>query len=240
MDRVIVCPIAYNEYPKLQTVLDRILIAQKKFPMDCVVVNDGSSDKTPSLLKRYEKKGVKHITHPTRKGVGAAIRSAIAYARQENYQILVVMAGNNKDNPEEIRLLVEALEGYDIAQGSRYRGKNQSHGKFPFHRQIATRLHPLLMSMFLRRRLTDTTNGFRAIRVKLFDDSRINLNQSWLDSYELEPYILYRAIALGYAVTEVPVTKVYPSGKNFTKMKPFTGWWSIIRPILYLGFGIKS
>jgi dolichol-phosphate mannosyltransferase len=37
------------------------------------------------------------------------------------------------------------------------------------------------------------------------------------------------------------VTKIYPMKQlGYTKMKPITGWWSILRPILLLGFGLKK
>jgi dolichol-phosphate mannosyltransferase len=40
---------------------------------------------------------------------------------------------------------------------------------------------------------------------------------------------------------EAPVTKIYPLKQlGQTKMKPITGWWSILRPILLLGFGFKK
>jgi dolichol-phosphate mannosyltransferase len=36
------------------------------------------------------------------------------------------------------------------------------------------------------------------------------------------------------------VTKIYPPKElGYTKMKPATGWWSILRPIFLLGLGIK-
>ena len=79
------------------------------------------------------------------------------------------------------------------------------------------------------------------MKISLFSDSRINLNQKWLDHYELEPYILFKAIRLGHKVGEVPVTKIYPPKKlGYTKMRPFLGWWSILKPIFYLGLGIKK
>ena len=88
--------------------------------------------------------------------------------------------------------------------------------------------------------MTDTTNGFRALRLSLFKDERINIDQEWLNTYELEPYLLFKAIQLGYKVTEVPVTKIYPPKKlGYTKMRPIVGWWSILKPIFYLGLGIK-
>src|SRR5436305_1725275 len=45
-----------------------------------------------------------------------------------------------------------------------------------------------------------------------------------------------RAVRLGYRTAEVPVTKVYPPRHlGQTKMKPLTGWWSILRPLVYAG-----
>jgi dolichol-phosphate mannosyltransferase len=99
----------------------------------------------------------------------------------------------------------------------------------------------MLFSMFAGKRMTDTTNGFRAIRLSILDDPRINLDQEWLNQYELEPYIFFKSIRLGYKVGEAPVTKIYPPKKlGYTKMKPITGWWSILKPIFVLGFGIKK
>ena len=111
----------------------------------------------------------------------------------------------------------------------------------PLYRKLATRLHPWLMSFFLGQKLTDTTNGFRAFRLAIFDNQKIDIDQAWLDKYELEPYLLFKTIKLGYKFTEAPVTKIYPSKKlGYTKMKPLIGWWSILRPVFYLGLGIKK
>jgi hypothetical protein len=72
-------------------------------------------------------------------------------------------------------------------------------------------------------------------------DERIRLDQRWLDEYELEPYLYWKAIRLGYRTREVPVTKLYPPKKiGYTKMKPIIGWWSMLRPIFLLGFGLRK
>ena len=97
------------------------------------------------------------------------------------------------------------------------------------------------MSRLTGTKITDSTNGFRAMRLSIFDDERIDIDQTWLDQYELEPYILFKAMTLGYQFKEVPVTKIYPPKKlGYTKMKPIVGWWSILRPIFLLGFRIKK
>ena len=88
--------------------------------------------------------------------------------------------------------------------------------------------------------MTDSTNGFRAFRTTLLDDQRLDLQQQWLDGYELEPYLLYKAIRCGYRVREAPVTKRYDLSRGYTKMRPFIDWWSILRPVVYLGLGIRK
>ena len=112
----------------------------------------------------------------------------------------------------------------------------------PRHRVLATRyLHPKLTSWLTGQRVTDSTNGFRALKLAVLDDPRIRLEQAWLDRYELEPYLLYQALHFGYRVREVPVTKIYPDfAVGYTKMKPVLGWWSILRPLLYLKLGIRQ
>jgi dolichol-phosphate mannosyltransferase len=98
-----------------------------------------------------------------------------------------------------------------------------------------------MFSLVAGKRLTETTNGFRAIRTTILRDPRIDWRQAWLDKYELEVFLLYKAIRLGYRHMEVPVTKVYPPHQQgYTKMRPITGWWSILRPIVLLGLHLKK
>jgi len=153
----------------------------------------------------------------------------------------VVIAGNNKDAPEEIpRLLDPIINGADFVQGSRFLAGGRA-GGMPLYRHVATRLHPLLFSLTSGKRVSESTNGFRAFRAALLDDPRINLHQSWLDEYELEPYLYWKAIRLGYRTAEVPVTKIYPPRAiGYTKMKPITGWWSMLRPLVLLGLRLRS
>ena len=249
MNKVLVCPVAFNEKSKIRDVIERYLKSGVCPRTDFLVVDDASDDGTTEVIQGYAGRGVQLVKHDQRRGTGAAIRTAIHYAQRKGYEVLVIMAGNNKDNPDEIpRLLEPILSGrYDFVQGSRYK-KSQGmaatatvHGDMPFYRKVATRIHPWLMSCITGTKVTDSTNGFRAFRLSIFEDERIDIDQSWLDHYELEPYLMYKAITLGYEFTEVLVTKVYPPRRyGYTKMRPVTGWWSILRPLVLLGLGFKK
>lgn len=243
MNKIIVCPIAYNEHVKLKKAIERFLASTARDYADYCVIDDGSTDGTTEMIRSFAAQGVTTLKHEQRQGVGAAIRTAISYAREKGYAVIVIMAGNDKDEPQEIDLLLEPIlnDRCDCVQGSRYLGGQRIGGDMPFYRKLATCLHPWLMSFFLNHRITDSTNGFRAIRLSLFDDERINLDQDWLNAYELEPYILFSVVRYGYRYGEVPVTKIYPPKKlGYTKMKPVVGWWSILRPVFLLGFGLRK
>jgi dolichol-phosphate mannosyltransferase len=241
--RIMVSPVAFNEKVKLERVVERFLKSPMAGKAEYFVVDDGSTDGTPEMLASYASRGVSTVRHAERSGVGAAIRTAIREAERRGMDILVIMAGNDKDNPDEIGNLLKPIleEGADFVQGSRYKGAVGTGGDMPFYRKLATRLHPWLMSLFTRIRITDSTNGFRALRLSILKDARIDIDQPWLNAYELEPYLLFKAVTCGYKFREVFVTKVYPpKALGYTKMQPLIGWWSILKPVFYLGLGIKK
>lgn len=234
--RILTVVCTYNEEGKIDQVIDRL---QAVDGIDVLIVDDGSNDGTTDIIRR---RGVKLLRHDRRRGAGASERTAMHYFLRHDYDIVVFIAGNNKDEPGEIGRLVEPIlrDELDIVQGSRYLPGGYA-GNMPRYRRIATRyVHPILFSFFSGQRMTDTTNGFRAVRREVLEDPRIDLEPEWLDEYGLEPYLLFKAIQLGWRVGEVPVSKIYPPRSvGYTKMKPITGWWSILSPIFLLGLGIR-
>ena len=201
-----------------------------------IVIDDGSNDKTALAAK---KAGAIVLRHRKNKGAGAAIRTGIEYARTHKIPICVVMGGDDQDDPTQIPLLLAKIhEGYDFVQGSRYLygGKTID---IPLFRYVTTHLYSLFFSLIIGRHITDGTNGFRAFRTSICKSKQVDLDQEWLDRYELEPYLLYKAIQLGYTFIEVPVTKAYPQ-EGYTKMDPFTDYWSILRPLIFLRLGVKK
>ena len=228
---------AWNEGQKIGYVVER---TPKDIVDKIVVIDDGSTDDTARIAG---KAGAEVISLGSVRGVGFAIREGIRLAKKEGFDIVAIIAGNNKDDPAELpRLLDPICSGeYDFVMGSRYLSGGGIGGDMPFYRKIATRIHPWLVNLFLGRSITESTNGFRAIRTSVFDDPRIDLNQSWLDHYELEVYLLMKILKLGIRATEAPVTKIYPPKEiGNTKMRPLIDWWNMLRPIFLVGFGIKK
>ncbi len=231
---LVIIPV-YNEENRIKTVLEgfKEVRAEK-----VLVVDDGSTDSTSEVLKSYH---VEIIRHPEKQGVGSCIRDGIDHARKNGFPLVAVMAGNGKDDPRQIPILLQPIleENYDYVQGSRYLEGGVA-GNLPFARRIGIKAFTFLWSVLMRKKLTDVTNGFRAYRVSLFDDPKINIWQSWLSTYELEYYIHFWVLKLKYRFAEVPVSKIYPSKKRYSKIRPFLDWWPIVKPLFVLLLRIKK
>jgi len=228
--------LTFNEGDKLKSLVQR-------FPHErnyqLLFIDDGSTDGAAAFL---EGSGHELIRHETNLGVGAGIRDGIKYGRERGFDIIVIMAGNGKMLPEEIGRLVEPIihDRADYVQGSRYLEGGRS-PNLPLFRRLAIRLFTAMVNLAVGFRGTDITCGFRAYRLDIFDRPELGIDQAWLGRYEMEYYIHYKVLKLGYRVVEVPVSMVYPpEKKNYSKIKPFVGWWSMIRPWVFLILRIKK
>lgn len=235
--RILLLTAAYNEELKIGEVIRRV-------PPDTfdkiIVVDDGSTDNTAEVAR---KAGATVISLDACMGVGFAARIGFEEAEKGGFDIVVTIAGNNKDNPQEVARLLDPIcdDDYDFVMGSRFLDGGGYGGDMPFYRKLATRLHPWLMGFFCGKKLTESTNGFRAMKTAILRDKKIDLYQNWLNHYELEVYLLMKIFKLGYKTKEVPCTKIYPSKKiGRTKMRPVLDWWKMLRPIFIVGLGLRK
>ena len=235
--RVVAVIPAYNEESRVA----KALIGMPDVVDVPLVVDDGSTDRTADVAREH---GATVVSLPEHHNLDTALRTGFEHALKHGFDIVVVMAGNGKDDPRQIPRLLKPIEEQDAdyVQGSRYLSGGE-HGAMPFHRAVATRLYPWLIRITTGFPATDGTNGFRAYKTGVLEDPNIDLYQPWLGRTGMEFYLSLKVIKLGYRIIEVPVSKIYPPTKHYgsyTKVKPFKDWWNILKPIVYLTLRLKK
>jgi dolichol-phosphate mannosyltransferase len=231
---------SFNNGKNVERVLANIP-AEHERDYDVVVINDGSTDDTPSYIAKFN---FPVVTHPYNRGAGGAIKSAISYARDNKYDVVCVLAGNDKDDPREAGKLIDMVRNgdADYVQGSRF-AAGGTHENTPAFRHVMVKVHATMFRVLTGYSGTDALNGFRAYRTSLFDDPKIDVFQDWLDKYELETYLHYKVLKGGYRIAEVGVSKTYPPKKGrgkYSHIRPVLDWWKILRPLPMLILGIKK
>ena len=226
---------ALNEAGKIGRVLD-------KFPRDgrfeAIVVDDGSTDGTGAEALAHGADLV--IRHEQRGGVGNAIRDGWKAGLSRNRPYLALLSGDDQHEPAELLAALDTLlaADADYLQGSRWMAGGRVVGNTG-GRGLGTRVYSIAFSILAGRRVTDATNGFRIFRSSILSDPRVDIDQPWLDSYDLEPYVLFKAIRGRYRVIEHPCTVIYHAHEGYTKMRGLKDWWRLFRPAVLLRTGVK-
>jgi glycosyltransferase involved in cell wall biosynthesis len=235
----LVCIFVYNEGTKLAAQLSRFPLPEKR-NFDVVIGDDGSSDgSTPSdLIARFALRGIVRLEK--NQGLSANIKAGLDWALKQNYKGLVMINGNDRDDPEAISRFIEKLEeGFDYVQGSRFLPGGR-HQNTPSYRYWAIRLvHAPIFSLASLKWMTDTTNGYRAFSASFLKSLGDLIFQERFQKYEIEQYLAWKAIRTGKKVCEIPVSRRYPEnlrGSSFTKISPGIGWYQMLKPLLCLLF----
>ena len=211
-----------NEGERIKTQLVRM---KKVLGSADVIIVDGGSKDGSTALEYLSTTGIRTLLVKTGPGkLSAQLRVGLAYAMLQDYQGVILIDGNNKDNPEAIPGFIAALDaGYDHVQGSRFVGTGKAINN-PWIRLLGIKLiHAPLISLAARVRYTDTTNGFRAYSRTLLLHPGVKPFRNIFSAYELHYYLAIQAGRLGLKVTEIPVEREYPIGEIPTKISKFRG-----------------
>jgi glycosyltransferase involved in cell wall biosynthesis len=228
---------AFNERQRLAQQLDRFPKDHDR-NFDIMLGDDGSTDGTSGsdLLEQYAIRGATRLKQNS--GLSQNIKVALAWLYSQNYKGVIFMNGNNRDDPSAVPEFIRALdEHYGYVQGSRFRPGGK-HANTPWIRFWAIRVvHAPLFSLACLKWMTDTTNGYRAFSLAFLRDHRVDPFQPAFVKYEIEQYLAWKAIRLGYLTKEIPVARVYSRG-GFTShiRQGMAGWMDMLRPLVMLLF----
>ena len=188
----------YNEERHLEGVLREV----RRYSPEILVVDDGSTDRTPELLARQE--GIRVLTHPHNRGYGAALMSAFAHALERGVDVLVTMDCDGQHEPSRIPVLLEAVGNADVVSGSRYLRDFRQDTLAPKDRRRINQTVTAELNARFGLHLTDAFCGFKAYRREALAGLRIT-ETGW--GMPLQLWV--QAARLGLRVTEVAVPRVY-------------------------------
>ena len=196
----------YNEAPTLEKILQKL---SEYKTADVVIVDDGSTDATPSILERLKVKAV--IRHERNAGYGQSLIDGFNFVKDNDYPYCVTMDADEQHEPGYIPCFLEKLEKFDIVSGSRYlnpllSSDHPPQDRLEINRVITERLRPLTGYA-----LTDSFCGFKGYKVEAL--RKLNLTET---NYGFPIQFWLQAAKAGLKITECAVPLIYKDyGRNF-------------------------
>jgi Glycosyl transferase family 2 len=197
-DRIGVLVPAYNEADNVGAVLDRIPVEVCGQQTAILVVDDGSRDGTGAVAAEHGAIVARHVVN---RGGGAAMRTGYRLLSDSGSRIVVTIDADGQHLPEEMeRLVAPIVEGeVAVAHGSRVLGEAEANHPA---REAGIVFFNRLVSLITRTRVTDCSNGYRAVRADVLPTLVLRQEQFHTSEFMIE------AIKRGIPAREVPVTVV--------------------------------
>ncbi len=208
---------AYNAGRHLAAVVDNVeaFVPRNRI----VVVDDGSKDDTRAVA---EKAGVVVVVHPINQGKGAAIRSGIARAQELGVRFAILLDADGQHSPNEIPAFMSRQEatGADMVVGNRL----ENAANMPWLRKATNYVTSAVVSLLAGRRVPDSQNGYRLIRLDHFKKFPLTTSR-----YEIESEMIIRAGRAGGRLASVPIQTIYAGEASF--INPFVDTMRFLRMV---------
>lgn len=188
---------AYNECKNLEILIKKFTKKINGFKLSLIVVDDGSSDNTLELLK---KNNINYISSHINNGQGNALNIGYDFVkkRKEKIDIIITMDADNQHKVEDLKKFIIPLISHkaDIVIGSRVLGSNKSKNII---RKIGIKFFNIMFEIFYKKKLTDISSGFKAI--KLDKLKLLKLKETQFQSIDF----LTEAFKANLKILEVPI-----------------------------------
>lgn len=210
----IVCVVvpAYNEEKLIGRVIEKMPECVDKI----VIVDDKSRDKTAEVVKNYSKRLEDKLTciqHKKRQGVGGAIVTGYKWARDNNMDITVVMAGDAQMDPEDLPKLLEpvALGEVDYSKGNRlFTGRAwEIIPKIRYFGNSTLSLLTKIASGYWH--VADSQTGYTAISLEALQTLDL---EKIFKAYGMPNDMLIKLNVYDFRVKDVPVKPIYNIGEK--------------------------
>ena len=200
---------AYEEELNIGGVLEKMPPTIDGRPYTTLVVVDGGTDKTAEVARSFP--GVAVIQFPVNLGHGVALQVTYRWCIENNVKYVVTLDADGQNDPAEMPNLLAPLvnDTADFVLTSRVLGVDKTSDSI---RKTGVRFFSFVMNRMTGAHLTDTSTGYRGLRVSMLADVIERLQQSQYQTAELLIVCLKR----GWRPAEIP-TVWYPRASGTTK-----------------------
>lgn len=212
----------YNEERTLERLLDAV--EERPEVSELVIVDDGSTDRTPEILSGREFTiPVQVIRHERNRGKGAALRTAILAAKGE---VALVQDADLEYDPAEFPLLLAPIERgrAEVVYGSR---SFAAHSAYSFWFVIGNKLVTLWTNVLFNSYLSDMETCYKLMPLSVWRS--LDLRS---DGFDIEPEITAKLLKSGHRIYEVPISyaaRGRVEGKKLTWRDGVTALWTLSR-----------
>lgn len=202
----------YNNEESLASVLDDIF----KITDNIIIVNDGSTDSTASILDRYE---VHVVSYSPNKGKGHALKLGFREALKMGCRYAISIDSDGQHRASDLGAFVEAIiaQPDTLIVGSRKMDQENVPGKSSFGNKFSSFWFKINTGI----KLPDTQSGYRSYPIEKLS----NINW-WTNRFEFEVEILVRAVWNDIHVWSIPIDVYYPPAderiSHFRTVRDFT------------------
>ena len=199
MARTLLAIPVYNEEKYVERVLGRVL----EYVPDVLVIDDGSTDATPSLLAQFP---VEVIRHAHNRGYGRSLMDAFRWAAVDGFDWVITMDCDEQHEPAALPDFLAAIErdNLDVVSGSRYLDTHPENDRPPEERRRINGIITRELKERLGLDLTDSFCGYKAYRVSSVRQLRLGV-----DGYAFPMQFWVQAVAAGLRIGELPVRLIY-------------------------------
>ncbi|HLO42678.1 MAG TPA: glycosyltransferase family 2 protein [Leadbetterella sp.] len=197
MPKILIIIPCYNEQESIGALLKELLEIGNSW-FEIVVINDGSSDKTATVVTKYNT--VSLVNLPVNLGIGGAVQTGFKYALENNFDVAIQVDGDGQHPASEIPKLLKVYDEThaNIVIGSRFITK-QGFQSSALRRLGIFYLH-WLNKILTQKNIYDITSGFR-----LFDKKAIALSARYYPDEYPEPESLVIFAKAGFSIVETSV-----------------------------------
>jgi glycosyl transferase family 2/type I phosphodiesterase/nucleotide pyrophosphatase/sulfatase-like protein len=209
--RCLALVVARDEEALIGDVLRRLPPGACGLPVDRVLIDDGSLDRTAGVALAA---GARVVSHPRARGLGAALRTGLELALAEGYAAVVYLDGDGEYEPAELERLLEPIAGRraDYVLGSRFLGQPGDRQGMSWHRALANRAATSLLATLMGTVSSDAQTGYRAFSARAVAHARIAHDYNYAQVLTLSLW------GAGIEPVEVPVSyRRRANGRSFVR-----------------------